>query len=512
MTQIWGEVSKPDAVTVQSASDSNRNRRRFILAKPVTITVQRAVNSNNKRMKEQTMIKRKLSVKLTLLLIANSIILAVITFVTVYSRLENRLIDEYTVLAERAADIMTIGIDPDKAEEYIKLNYSMEEYRHIAENLKILKDSFDEILYMYVYIIGPEGGRTVFDICDDPDEPGYVYEFDDIFVPYIEDLCAGKEIPVLTGYTDYGYLLTYTRPVFDSRGNYAYTIFLDFSMDKLHEENVSFIISLILILGAAMLLILVLHILIINRILIKPLSDMTECISSFKYSDEEDRFRNLRSLEELKVDTGDELETLYRAFVSAEKDTFYYIMNFNIAKADIQDKDETIANISDKARRDSLTGVGNKTAWVEASSEENRRIKAGNDEFAVLMLDINNLKYVNDTFGHGHGDEYIRGCCRILCETFKSSPVFRIGGDEFVTIVKNEDYVKREERVESLREKYEKSFSGEDKKPWERYSASIGIAVYSEEKDSSIEDVFKRADNEMYESKNVFHEKHGQYR
>ena len=84
-----------------------------------------------------------------------------------------------------------------------------------------------------------------------------------------------------------------------------------------------------------------------------------------------------------------------------------------------------------KNNKDSLTGVGNKTAYIKKTNEINEQIRNGFKDFAVVMIDINGLKAVNDNYGHANGDLYIKGCCHIICEVFKHSPVYRIGGDEF---------------------------------------------------------------------------------
>ena len=54
--------------------------------------------------------------------------------------------------------------------------------------------------------------------------------------------------------------------------------------------------------------------------------------------------------------------------------------------------------------------------------------------FAITILDVNDLKKVNDNEGHKAGDQFIRDACRIICTTFKRSPVFRVGGDEFAVL------------------------------------------------------------------------------
>ena len=181
-------------------------------------------------------------------------------------------------------------------------------------------------------------------------------------------------------------------------------------------------------------------------------------------------------------------------------------------ESDIHKKDDEIKKISEDTYRDSLTNVKNKAALQQFSEDYAERMRGGNAGlFSVVMMDVNNLKYVNDTFGHEAGDEYIKGCCKILCHAFTYSPVFRIGGDEFVAIVTGADFNNRMERMAELAETFEQTYAKEDSDPWKRYSASVGIAD-CEPGDTSLDQIIKRADRAMYESKKTFKEKHGSYR
>ena len=123
------------------------------------------------------------------------------------------------------------------------------------------------------------------------------------------------------------------------------------------------------------------------------------------------------------------------------------------------------------------------------------------------MMDINYLKTVNDNYGHNNGDKYIRGCCHILCNALKHSPVYRIGGDEFVAVLTGEDYAGRTDRINELRTIFEKTYANDGAEPWDRYSASLGMSEYTSA-DESAESVFKRADQAMYEAKNKFKKEH----
>ena len=113
------------------------------------------------------------------------------------------------------------------------------------------------------------------------------------------------------------------------------------------------------------------------------------------------------------------------------------------------------------------------------------------------MADLNDLKFINDTYGHDAGDELIVTISRIISETFTRSPIYRIGGDEFVVILENEDFNEHNELLQVFDEKCKEAsiVIGEKKVP---VSIARGIAVYHPELDKTVEDVFKHADAAMY--------------
>ncbi|MBR4579952.1 MAG: GGDEF domain-containing protein, partial [Lachnospiraceae bacterium] len=99
-----------------------------------------------------------------------------------------------------------------------------------------------------------------------------------------------------------------------------------------------------------------------------------------------------------------------------------------------------------KAYKDGLTGVKNKLAYLESLADIEISLENGSlKEYGVVVFDLNGLKTVNDTMGHEAGDEYIKSASRLITQVYRHSPVFRIGGDEFVTILKDDDYKRREE-------------------------------------------------------------------
>lgn len=148
------------------------------------------------------------------------------------------------------------------------------------------------------------------------------------------------------------------------------------------------------------------------------------------------------------------------------------------------------------AYKDPLTNVRNINAYTESKSVIEKDVKNGSiTEFAIVVFDLNDLKIVNDTQGHEAGDKYIQDGCRLICRVFKHSPVFRIGGDEFVAFLTNDDYNDRDELFGSFNEQVEHNLENNG------VVVSAGISLYDPHKDSGYDDVFSRADESMYERK-----------
>ncbi|MBR4703705.1 MAG: GGDEF domain-containing protein [Oscillospiraceae bacterium] len=145
------------------------------------------------------------------------------------------------------------------------------------------------------------------------------------------------------------------------------------------------------------------------------------------------------------------------------------------------------------AYTDSLTGIRNKLAYLEKETQMEERIAAGTlAEFAAAMFDLNGLKLVNDTQGHEAGNRLIIQACRMICEHFKHSPVFRIGGDEFAAILEGQDYQNRAAILAAFNGQVE-----ENQRSGQAVVAA-GMAEFAPGQDDSFQVVFERADREMY--------------
>ena len=190
-----------------------------------------------------------------------------------------------------------------------------------------------------------------------------------------------------------------------------------------------------------------------------------------------------------------------RMTVRKTTDATHYIIGIeNIDDEVMREKQHLKALNTEKelARRDELTGVKNKTAYNELEKSVQANIDNGMDylPFALVVCDANNLKVINDTEGHAAGDEYIKKSAMLLCNTFVHSPVFRIGGDEFLVFLRGNDYSNREPLMKSLRAQVM-----ENQRLGLAPIIASGMAEYVPEKDTLVAEIFDRADKEMYKNK-----------
>ncbi|MBQ9278360.1 MAG: GGDEF domain-containing protein [Lachnospiraceae bacterium] len=158
---------------------------------------------------------------------------------------------------------------------------------------------------------------------------------------------------------------------------------------------------------------------------------------------------------------------------------------------------KALKSANELARRDELTGAKNKKAYHEM--EEILQENMDNNihyPFAIIVCDLNNLKMINDTLGHKAGDEYIKTSAKMIFDTFAHSPVFRVGGDEFVAVLTKRDYEDRKKLLEYL-----KNQVLANQKDGNKPVIAVGMSTYDFENDTKVSEIFNRADNLMYRNK-----------
>ena len=147
------------------------------------------------------------------------------------------------------------------------------------------------------------------------------------------------------------------------------------------------------------------------------------------------------------------------------------------------------------AYTDELTQLHNRRYCMEYM---NKLKEQRNFQYTVICFDLNNLKTVNDTYGHAKGDILIRSAAEVIAETFESyGIVARMGGDEFVSVIGTAE----EGKLLSLMEQFQQNIDRKNSAVRDlNMSIAYGYASGSQS-DSDIEKVYQIADDRMYEKK-----------
>jgi diguanylate cyclase (GGDEF)-like protein len=238
--------------------------------------------------------------------------------------------------------------------------------------------------------------------------------------------------------------------------------------------------------------------LLIDRTIIRPINKLSDTSEKYWSSGTTSTIRN--EFSQLQIHTGDEIETLSNSMKQMEQninEQFTKILETTqklVTTRQHADEMDRIANV------DALTKVRNKRAYDEKAARLSEGLRTGEiRDFGIAMIDLNDLKKINDNYGHDKGDIAIQRLCGMICAVFKHSPVFRLGGDEFAVVLEGHDLENVEALMRQLEKDIDRNRANETLKPWERTSAAVGYARYSQ--GDSVESVFKRADKAMYARK-----------
>lgn len=159
--------------------------------------------------------------------------------------------------------------------------------------------------------------------------------------------------------------------------------------------------------------------------------------------------------------------------------------------------------VNEFARTDALTNVHNKAAYQEKVESLTMDIRDGKAGFSVVVLDVNSLKHMNDTYGHEAGDLWITGASTAAERAFGRSRVYRIGGDEFAVILSLNERRHYDRMLAEFRMELDRFNSSPDKTYTEQLQVACGVAHYDRNTDTQYMDVFNRADDAMYENKKM---------
>ena len=194
----------------------------------------------------------------------------------------------------------------------------------------------------------------------------------------------------------------------------------------------------------------------------------------------------------------DEIAVLAQQTASMMSELNTHIDRIMTITGELMSANEKAEKFSELARKDAMTGLENKMAFYEKVEKIDAQIQTGKAEFAVIIIDLNYLKRINDQYGHNQGDALIKKLADIISGFFRGCGTYRIGGDEFAVIIEGD----RSRAALDLAGKFRALLaSGSSEGYWVYPSAAVGCANYRAGQDKVMREVFERADAEMYGNK-----------
>ncbi|MBP5209997.1 MAG: diguanylate cyclase [Clostridia bacterium] len=415
------------------------------------------------------------------------------------------------------ADTAAALVDEEELATLTEADVGGEKYRRICETLLTIKNSQKDEDIKYIYLIKREGDHYVFTVDPDPVSPADFGQ-EVVYTPAQDVAWSGRGEVDDTAYEDdWGCFYSAWSPVKDSSGAVVGIVGVDFVADsydrqmRVHSAVVAVTGTLTVLIGLAIMLLLTRQ---LNRrlgtinaevsVLSGDVDKLAQEIAAHSKTSDEGAGALGASFDEAPVDpantvdekTADAIVTLRTKIVAMQHTLREYV-----------------AYVNKQAMTDSMTGTGNKRAYLDRIREMNQRIASGDADFAVAVFDINGLKVANDNYGHECGDHLISDAARLICRIFERERIYRIGGDEFIAVL---DPISEEEMAERFArlDKEVEAFNQYEK----RYAVKMALtfskggAVFRPGEDTDFKDVFRRADHAMYRDKGNFYRIHGDRR
>ena len=285
--------------------------------------------------------KRSISTKMLMLMAVALFIFGFTAAAISYKIYLDSSIEQHKYFATGIANLVANEIDPEKVDKYLLEGLDAEGYNDVKNKLYVIRDTSPDIEYIYVYKILEDGCHVVFDLDTDEikgSSPGKVEQFDESFLPYLPTLLSGGKIDPIISDDTYGWLLTVYVPIYDSKGQCQCYAATDISMNELRHQARDYMIKIAIIFFFIFAVVLLITFQLLKYNLILPINKIAHIAGVFAYDDETSMEKNFEQVKNLKIQTGDEIENLYKAFIKMTEDSVRFTK-------DVQNKNETIAKM-----------------------------------------------------------------------------------------------------------------------------------------------------------------------
>lgn len=457
--------------------------------------------------------KRPLNRSITVGCVAFIAVLCVLLSIANSNFYRQFVYDDYRAYIANILDLTAAHIDGDDLEACIDSQEESEAYQEALGFMDGLMDSFGDIHYLYaVRPLSTEDTGNMMSVLSaeryydrNVDTEGNLFlgwvsgdEYDAETAARFFDIMEGDGVVFFEESTEWGRDFTGAMPIKNSAGEGVAVLaadidvsFIDGMVRRFALVNVGTAVAV----GAVFI---VLALFWSRRNITGPIRKLERSAVGFADRSHGQRDVEALSFEAPRIEADNEIRALSDAVVKMTEDIREYV-------SEIATVETRAANMQELATRDALTGIRNKTAYDNEVRRVEAGIAEGDKKVGLAIVDLNFLKQVNDDYGHDKGDEAIKELCHLVCVVFAHSPVFRIGGDEFVVVLRGGDYEHCDELVGRFEAELAARAGDDGLEPWKRISAAVGVAFFDEDLDEGVDDLFRRADRVMYARKEQMH-------
>ena len=391
-------------------------------------------------------------------------------------------------------------IDPDDLAECIRSGQKSEQFAKTQNALDVLK-AIGDIHYIYIVIplnrnatdnmqnvmagVSKEEAETMADQLVQLNQLTGTDYSPEIAGLYLDAWQAGKPT-FFENRTVFGNNYTGLRTIVDSRGEKVAALCVDISIEEIDRHLRESILDILIVVIIIALLFAAVFVAWSNRKIVTPIRQLEESMASLAEKSQGQQDPEALLFTPPEIHTGNEVESLSLAIQKTNRDMV-------TSMKELLRQAQEASHAGNQGNRDSLTRVGTEKAWEMYLDGFRLRMAEGLQEFAVVLVDTRGLRNINEQYGWEKGDLYLQKACRILCEVFRHSPVFRIGGDRFITVLTGGDYDSRTLLLNRMRINYQDSQANPGAAPWEKVRVTMVSADRQPKEDRSLEAVYDRA-------------------
>lgn len=410
--------------------------------------------------------------------------------------------------------------DMEDLQECIRTGVPSEEYNALQQRVNDMVDEF-ELLYIYIGIPQrTETGKGIFVnvVASTSDAERAAGDTEEFPIGYYDENFYTEEqiIPYFDAWEHPDRYSTFsekegafesvyivTKPLLDANGNVYALLCADMSLDMMHRNvNYYIWISVALILAICILFSISIGTW-LGRYVSRPLAALEKSARDFAEKSSKKPDLSQLTYEPPRIHTENEIQSLSGAITQMAEGMRGYVEDILNAEKHAEAAEEEVVDITRTAYEDGLTQVKSKTAYDAKKAELMQKIADGTAKFALTLIDVNNLKRINDTYGLERGDRYIIRASEVMSDVYQDIPIYRVEGDEFAVVLEDEAYRNRDELFELLEEKFLESQTDMKRELWERCSAAAGMTEFSPDSDTHVDQVYRRAEKIMLRNKRL---------